>query len=165
MQVSCGFGLSPWLVQQLSEYPQVANGAGPIVSQLVLAGVAGALINRALSRNGVKSVNFFKYRIKPTDVGATGILVFVALAGGLVISKLSGAAVNGQVPKSVAEVQSIVSSRQPMAIFGSGASSILLAPWIEERMYRGAILQGLLPYLGPVASVCIAITPPTVLIV
>lgn len=154
MQVSFGFGLSPWIVQQLQDFPQLAFGFGPIAGQLGLAVTAGALIQRALTRSGIKSSEFFRYDPQPSDLAVAGILVGATLAVNILARKLSGGSATAeQIPRSVAEVQSIVALQQPPAVFGAGLASIVAAPWIEERIYRGAILQGLTPYLGTVASV------------
>ena len=154
MQVSFGFDLSPRIVQQLHDFPQLAFGFGPIAGQLGLAVTGGALIQRALTRSGIKSSEFFRYDPQPGDLAVASILVGATLAVNILASKLSGGSATAeQIPRSVAEVQSIVALQQPAAVFGAGLASIVAAPWIEERIYRGAILQGLTPYLGTVASV------------
>jgi membrane protease YdiL (CAAX protease family) len=155
MQIVFGFGVSPWLIQQLQDHPQFSFGIGPILSQLGLAVTAGALIQRILTKNKISS-EFFKYDARPADLAVGGIMVGVGLLGAIFLSKLSGGAgvsTPEQMPRSVEEMKSIVAMQQPAALLCAGAASIFVAPWIEERIYRGAILQGLLPYLSPVASV------------
>lgn len=154
LQIAFGFGASPWLVQQLQEFPQVASGLGPIAAQLGLAVTATFLIQRVLTRNDINSSEFFHYDAQPRDLAVAGAMVGAALVGNILVSKLSGGSASSeQLPRSVAEMQSIVALQHPVAVLGAGAASIIAAPWIEERIYRGAILQGLLPYIGPVASV------------
>ena len=154
VQVAFGFGLSPWIVQQLQDFPQFAFGFGPLASQIGLTVTAGALIQRVFARKGINTSEFFRYDAQPGDLAVAVIVVGITLAGNLLASKFSGGSGTAeQMPRSVAEVQSIVALQQPVAVFGAGAASIIAAPWIEERIYRGVILQGLLPYCGPFASV------------
>jgi hypothetical protein len=39
-------------------------------------------------------------------------------------------------------------------MYFTGMTTGALTPWIEERIYRGFILQGLLPYVGVPGAVC-----------
>lgn len=112
-------------MRQLHEWPQVAFGLGPIAAQLGLAVTAGALIKRALAWNNIDNSGFFHYDAQPKGLAVAAVSVGVALAGGILVSKLAGGSAVENVPRSVAEMQSIVALQQPVAALGAGAASVL----------------------------------------
>jgi membrane protease YdiL (CAAX protease family) len=153
MQIACGYGVSPWVASTLSGYTPLGPGLGPLVSQLSLIGVSGFLIDRTLARNGTSSTRMLQYY-----TSITSILQAVALAGACVAATwlLQALVMNSgtaEASRSIAEVRSVADLGHPLPLVGVSIASALLAPYVEERIYRGVILQGLLPYTGPAVSV------------
>lgn len=116
--------------------------------------VSRYLIQRALARNQTSSRDFFQYNTNPTAIAQAGGLAAACLAASILAHALADGSGAVEASRSVREVKSVLELQQPFAVIGIGAASGILAPYVEERIYRGVILQGLMPYTGPALSVC-----------
>lgn len=151
LQIVLGFGLSPWIVTSLKAYPEIGQGLGPLVSQVALIVVAGWLIRRTLKVNDTDNKRFFRYTAKPDQFLLVGAVTLGTLVGGVVLDQFA----NPTLPQSnAADVASAIDLHEPFTMLGTGLATSLLSPWIEERIYRGIVLQGLIPYIGAPLAVC-----------
>eukprot|EP00892_Ulva_mutabilis_P001915 jgi/Ulvmu1/11724/UM008_0137.1 len=150
-QIVLGFGLSPFIVKTLKEFPAIGQGLGPVASQALLIVVAGWLIDRNLKANNTDETKFFRYIAKPDQFLLVGAVTLGTLVGGVFLDQFT----TPSMPQSnAADVASAIDLFEPFTMLGTGLATSLLSPWIEERIYRGVVLQGLMPYVGaPVAVV------------
>lgn len=144
-QIVLGFGLSPLIVRSLKDFPWIGQGLGPVASELLLIVVAGWLIQRNLKANDTDEKRFFRYIAKPDQFLLVGAVTLGSLIGGVALNQFANPSLS---PSNAADVASAVDLYEPFTMLGTGLATSLLSPWIEERIYRGVILQGLLPYVG-----------------
>jgi hypothetical protein len=145
VQIACGYGLSPCLVRTFNEVPYISQGMGPLISQLCLISAAGFLVRRGLERNNTSNKKFFRYIAKPVETFGAVAITAGCVAASIALYRSSGST---EQARSAADMASIIDLNEPITMLGTGLATSALAPWIEERIYRGVILQGLLPHVG-----------------
>jgi hypothetical protein len=150
LQVVCGYGVTPVLAT-VAEAAGAPPALSPLLSQLLFAWAANLIMSSALVSNRTPPASALWYStpliILPAAVVATG----AALAIGLQISSLGGGA---QPSSSAAELRVLLGDGHSWtAVVAAGAATAMVTPWVEERVWRGILLQGLLPFVGAPAAV------------
>lgn len=128
----------------MKDYPQIGQGLGPLTSQIALIGTAGWLIRRSLATNDTDNKRFFRYIAKPDQFLLVGVLTLGTIIGGVALGQFA----DPTSESNASDVASAIDLYEPFTMLGTGLATSLLSPWIEERIYRGVILQGFLPHVG-----------------
>lgn len=100
--------------------------------------------------NDTDNKRFFRYIAKPSQFLLVGALTLGTVIGGVLLSQFADPASES----NAADVASAIDLYEPFTMLGTGLATSLLSPWIEERIYRGVILQGFLPHVGAPSAVC-----------
>ena len=158
IQVFCGFLVAPVLANLLEDV-HVAPVIGPLVSQLLLVWGADFVISRGLQRGGTSDKVFFRYIAKPLLLIEAVVAALAAIGVGVGIST----AVGSPVSSSSIDLRQLLDQDMPSTMMATGLTTVALTPWIEERIWRGFVLQGAIPFVGipgAVRAAAIAPQPP-----
>lgn len=151
IQMVCGYAVTPALAAVAEELPLFGISVAPFLSQLLYIAAAGYVSRTALTRGGFSEPRgFFRYTSKPGlfAVGLAGTLLCVGVAVG--IDNLDAV----RAPSSTStDLVQLLNGGAPLSMYFTGMTTGALTPWIEERVFRGFILQGLLPYVGAPGAV------------
>ena len=151
IQMVCGYALTPALAAAAEGVPLFGVSVAPFASQLLYIAVAGYVSRTALERGGFSEPRgFFRYTSKPGifAVGLAGTLLCVGVA--VAIDNLDAV----RAPSSTStDLVQLLNGGAPLSMYFTGMTTGALTPWIEERVFRGFILQGLLPYVGAPGAV------------
>jgi membrane protease YdiL (CAAX protease family) len=152
LQIVCGYGLTPALASLAADLPILGVSLAPFLGQLTLIYCSGFIIRPALQRGGfTDQYGFFRYTAKPSMFAIGLALTILSLAVAFFLDNLEAA----KEPSSTSvDLITLLNGGSPLSMYFTGMTTGALTPWIEERIYRGFILQGLLPYVGIPGAVC-----------
>ena len=132
------------MLANLLEDVHVAPVVGPLFSQLLLVFGADFVITRGLARGGSSEQVFFRYIAKPLLLIEAVAAAAAAIAIGVGVSSL----LSTPVSSSSTDLRQLLDQDLPSTMLATGLTTVALTPWIEERIWRGFVLQGLIPFVG-----------------
>jgi len=158
LQIALGFGATPVLGQGFSQLlpllspsspPELGTALGAVVSQAALLWISGGILSQARERSNAELAELGLPQVAPTsqyrwDVPSVVFAAAVsaaALGAGLLLN-------TAQAPdmhvRSAEEMAVLVRGGSWATIAATGAATAVLAPLLEERIYRGFVLGSLL---------------------
>jgi len=140
-----------------------ATGGAPSLSPVAtfLAHViplgAGLLVMRAFGRWAHRAVNFRLGNVwAGLRLGVISLAAILPVAvGALVVSVAALTLVQGPI-ETHPLLEMVESTRDPWLLGWAGLEAIVLAPVVEEFMYRGVLLTALLQATGPIAALVLS---------
>jgi len=118
---------------------------------------AGLLLMRAFGRGAHRTVN-----IRWGNVWAgvrLGVMAFAAIlpvaVGALVVSVAALTLVKGPI-ETHPLLETVAQTRDPWVLAMVGVEAVLLAPVVEEFLYRGVLLTALVRAVGPIAALVVS---------
>lgn len=143
VQIVAGYGLCPQLAQllqtQCSLAPQLSQAAAAVLSQTALLACVFALIERVKQRNG-EFPGFSHFTASRATAAVSIAVATAALASSLSLKALEA---SPEQARTALEMSQVLSSGDWLATVGTGAATVILAPVLEERIYRGFVLPAL----------------------
>lgn len=137
------------VLANLIEDANLSPVIGPLVAQLVLIAATGFVTSRALKEGNSSEDVFFRYIAKPTLLIEAVAAAAVALGLGLAINRSMGS-----YPSTTSiDLNSLLDRDLPSTMAATGLTTVAITPWIEERIWRGFVLQGAIPWLGTPGAV------------